>query len=153
MHCTYTGIHWWAIVTFWSEFCWVVFVSQTATRFSPFPHWQRFTRLCVCESYKLNILTASCLHAPQVEDSRIARLIDGRILIGRDLGITTIQVCSTHALPLSSSSLCFCHFLLYLDGKCQTKPQCITFNWTEEVNIYHLPKLWWKCKEASANKV
>lgn len=28
----------------------------------------------------------------QVEDPRIAKLIDGRILMGRDLGITTIQV-------------------------------------------------------------
>lgn len=33
----------------------------------------------------------------KVEDPRIARLIDGRILMGRDLGITTIQVFS---LPL-----------------------------------------------------
>lgn len=30
--------------------------------------------------------------AQQVEDPRIAKLIDGRILMGRDLGITTIQV-------------------------------------------------------------
>ncbi|CAG5925020.1 unnamed protein product [Menidia menidia] len=36
-----------------------------------------------------------------VEDPRIASLIDGRILIGRDLGITTIQVLS----PLSDSIL------------------------------------------------
>lgn len=32
--------------------------------------------------------------AQQVEDPRIARLVDGQILIGRDLGITTIQVCT-----------------------------------------------------------
>lgn len=33
--------------------------------------------------------------AQQVEDPRIAKLIDGRILMGRDLGITTIQVPAT----------------------------------------------------------
>lgn len=33
--------------------------------------------------------------AQQVEDPRIAKLIDGRILMGRDLGITTIQVQTT----------------------------------------------------------
>lgn len=37
--------------------------------------------------------------AQQVEDSRIARLVDGRILIGRDLGITTIQVCALFLFP------------------------------------------------------
>ncbi|KAI1901112.1 hypothetical protein AGOR_G00056850 [Albula goreensis] len=37
----------------------------------------------------------------KVEDPRIARLIDGRVLMGRDLGITTIQVLS----PLSDSIL------------------------------------------------
>ncbi|XP_037535960.1 transmembrane protein 132C [Nematolebias whitei] len=37
----------------------------------------------------------------KVEDPRIARLVDGHILIGRDLGITTIQVLS----PLSDSIL------------------------------------------------
>ncbi|XP_066512969.1 transmembrane protein 132C-like isoform X1 [Hoplias malabaricus] len=37
----------------------------------------------------------------KVEDPRIARLIDGRVLMGRDLGITTIQVIS----PLSDSIL------------------------------------------------
>ncbi|KAF0034167.1 hypothetical protein F2P81_014233 [Scophthalmus maximus] len=37
----------------------------------------------------------------KVEDPRIARLIDGQILMGRDLGITTIQVLS----PLSDSIL------------------------------------------------
>ncbi|XP_028852651.1 transmembrane protein 132C isoform X2 [Denticeps clupeoides] len=37
----------------------------------------------------------------KVEDPRIAKLIDGRVLMGRDLGITTIQVLS----PLSDSIL------------------------------------------------
>ncbi|KAG7481009.1 hypothetical protein MATL_G00062610 [Megalops atlanticus] len=37
----------------------------------------------------------------KVEDPRIARLLDGRVLMGRDLGITTIQVLS----PLSDSIL------------------------------------------------
>ncbi|XP_048852410.1 transmembrane protein 132C isoform X1 [Brienomyrus brachyistius] len=37
----------------------------------------------------------------KVEDPRIARLVDGRVLMGRDLGITTIQVLS----PLSDSIL------------------------------------------------
>ncbi|MBN3306895.1 T132C protein, partial [Amia calva] len=37
----------------------------------------------------------------KVEDQRIARLQDGRVLVGRDLGITTIQVLS----PLSDSIL------------------------------------------------
>uniref|UniRef100_A0A4W5RJ07 Transmembrane protein 132C n=1 Tax=Hucho hucho TaxID=62062 RepID=A0A4W5RJ07_9TELE len=37
----------------------------------------------------------------KVEDPRIARLLEGRILMGRDLGITTIQVLS----PLSDSIL------------------------------------------------
>ncbi|XP_060739236.1 transmembrane protein 132C [Tachysurus vachellii] len=37
----------------------------------------------------------------KVEDERIARLTDGRVLMGRDLGITTIQVIS----PLSDSIL------------------------------------------------
>ncbi|XP_029103238.1 transmembrane protein 132C [Scleropages formosus] len=37
----------------------------------------------------------------KVEDPRIARLIEGRVLMGRDLGITTIQVLS----PLSDSIL------------------------------------------------
>lgn len=43
--------------------------------------------------------------SPQVEDPRIARLIDGHILIGRDLGITTIQV---H--PLISDVICCVKF-------------------------------------------
>ncbi|XP_068168017.1 transmembrane protein 132B isoform X2 [Antennarius striatus] len=46
-------------------------------------------------------ITHLVLDQLKVEDSRIARLIDGRILIGRDLGITTIQVLS----PLSDSIL------------------------------------------------
>ncbi|XP_076853957.1 transmembrane protein 132C [Brachyhypopomus gauderio] len=37
----------------------------------------------------------------KVEDERIARLVEGRVLMGRDLGITTIQVIS----PLSDSIL------------------------------------------------
>eukprot|EP00064_Thunnus_orientalis_P020481 superscaffoldBa00005648_g20618 len=36
-------------------------------------------------------ITHLVLDQLKVEDPRIARLIDGRILIGRDLGITTIQ--------------------------------------------------------------
>ncbi|TMS03666.1 Transmembrane protein 132C, partial [Larimichthys crocea] len=46
-------------------------------------------------------ITHLVLDQLKVEDSRIARLVDGRILIGRDLGITTIQVLS----PLSDSIL------------------------------------------------
>ncbi|KAM8760445.1 transmembrane protein 132C [Acanthopagrus schlegelii] len=46
-------------------------------------------------------ITHLVLEQLKVEDPRIARLIDGRILIGRDLGITTIQVLS----PLSDSIL------------------------------------------------
>ncbi|XP_059192269.1 transmembrane protein 132D [Centropristis striata] len=46
-------------------------------------------------------ITHLVLDQLKVEDPRIARLIDGRILIGRDLGITTIQVLS----PLSDSIL------------------------------------------------
>ncbi|KAG7489328.1 hypothetical protein JOB18_009308 [Solea senegalensis] len=46
-------------------------------------------------------ITRLVLDQLKVEDSRIARLIDGRILMGRDLGITTIQVLS----PLSDSIL------------------------------------------------
>lgn len=43
----------------------------------------------------------------KVEDPRIARLIDGRVLMGRDLGITTIQVCpyGTKQLSLIQSSM------------------------------------------------
>lgn len=47
---------------------------------------------------KLVVVADSCFCAPQVEDPRIARLIDGQILIGRDLGITTIQVCTACSL-------------------------------------------------------
>uniref|UniRef100_A0A3B5A8G5 Transmembrane protein 132C-like n=1 Tax=Stegastes partitus TaxID=144197 RepID=A0A3B5A8G5_9TELE len=46
-------------------------------------------------------ITHLVLDQLKVEDPRIARLVDGRILIGRDLGITTIQVLS----PLSDSIL------------------------------------------------
>uniref|UniRef100_A0A8C2YW57 Transmembrane protein 132C n=1 Tax=Cyclopterus lumpus TaxID=8103 RepID=A0A8C2YW57_CYCLU len=46
-------------------------------------------------------ITHLVLDQLKVEDPRVARLIDGRILIGRDLGITTIQVLS----PLSDSIL------------------------------------------------
>uniref|UniRef100_A0A3Q1CV45 Transmembrane protein 132C n=1 Tax=Amphiprion ocellaris TaxID=80972 RepID=A0A3Q1CV45_AMPOC len=46
-------------------------------------------------------ITHLVLDQLKVEEPRIARLIDGRILIGRDLGITTIQVLS----PLSDSIL------------------------------------------------
>ncbi|KAM9393913.1 transmembrane protein 132C [Pholidichthys leucotaenia] len=46
-------------------------------------------------------ITHLVLDQLKVEDARIARLIDGRILMGRDLGITTIQVLS----PLSDSIL------------------------------------------------
>ncbi|KAM4615725.1 transmembrane protein 132D [Polymixia lowei] len=46
-------------------------------------------------------ITDLVLDQLKVEDPRIARLIDGRILMGRDLGITTIQVLS----PLSDSIL------------------------------------------------
>uniref|UniRef100_A0A665WWG0 Transmembrane protein 132C n=1 Tax=Echeneis naucrates TaxID=173247 RepID=A0A665WWG0_ECHNA len=46
-------------------------------------------------------ITHLVLDQLKVEDPRIARLIDGRVLIGRDLGITTIQVLS----PLSDSIL------------------------------------------------
>ncbi|XP_044051226.1 transmembrane protein 132D isoform X2 [Siniperca chuatsi] len=46
-------------------------------------------------------ITHLVLDQLKVEDPRIARLIDGRILVGRDLGITTIQVLS----PLSDSIL------------------------------------------------
>ncbi|KAM3867794.1 transmembrane protein 132D [Diretmus argenteus] len=46
-------------------------------------------------------ITHLVLDQLKVEDPRIARLIDGRILMGRDLGITTIQVLS----PLSDSIL------------------------------------------------
>ncbi|KAM4575922.1 transmembrane protein 132D [Odontesthes bonariensis] len=46
-------------------------------------------------------ITHLVLDQLKVEDPRIASLIDGRILIGRDLGITTIQVLS----PLSDSIL------------------------------------------------
>uniref|UniRef100_H2V218 Transmembrane protein 132D-like n=1 Tax=Takifugu rubripes TaxID=31033 RepID=H2V218_TAKRU len=46
-------------------------------------------------------ITHLVLDQLKVEDPRIARLIDGHILIGRDLGITNIQVLS----PLSDSIL------------------------------------------------
>ncbi|XP_049618993.1 transmembrane protein 132B isoform X2 [Syngnathus scovelli] len=46
-------------------------------------------------------ITHLVLDQLKVEDERIARLVDGRVLIGRDLGITTIQVMS----PLSDSIL------------------------------------------------
>nr|XP_055054580.1 transmembrane protein 132C isoform X1 [Misgurnus anguillicaudatus] len=46
-------------------------------------------------------ITEMVLDFLKVEDTRIARLIDGRVLVGRDLGITTIQVIS----PLSDSIL------------------------------------------------
>ncbi|XP_051515054.1 transmembrane protein 132C-like [Myxocyprinus asiaticus] len=46
-------------------------------------------------------ITEMVLAFLKVEDTRIARLIDGRVLVGRDLGITTIQVIS----PLSDSIL------------------------------------------------
>ncbi|KAJ0067988.1 hypothetical protein NL108_014242, partial [Boleophthalmus pectinirostris] len=46
-------------------------------------------------------ITHLVLEQLKVEDPRIAKLIDGRILVGRDLGITTIQVLS----PLSDSIL------------------------------------------------
>uniref|UniRef100_A0A3Q0QX51 Transmembrane protein 132C n=1 Tax=Amphilophus citrinellus TaxID=61819 RepID=A0A3Q0QX51_AMPCI len=46
-------------------------------------------------------ITHLVLDQLKVEDPRIARLIDGRILVGRDLGITNIQVLS----PLSDSIL------------------------------------------------
>uniref|UniRef100_A0AAR2J3P6 Transmembrane protein 132C n=2 Tax=Pygocentrus nattereri TaxID=42514 RepID=A0AAR2J3P6_PYGNA len=46
-------------------------------------------------------ITELVLEFLKVEDPRIARLIDGRVLMGRDLGITTIQVIS----PLSDSIL------------------------------------------------
>ncbi|KAM8887018.1 transmembrane protein 132B isoform 1-T1 [Spinachia spinachia] len=46
-------------------------------------------------------ITHLVLDQLKVEDPRIARLIDGRVLMGRDLGITTIQVLS----PLSDSIL------------------------------------------------
>uniref|UniRef100_A0A3Q3WYS7 Uncharacterized protein n=1 Tax=Mola mola TaxID=94237 RepID=A0A3Q3WYS7_MOLML len=46
-------------------------------------------------------ITHLVLDQLKVEDPRIARLVDGQILIGRDLGITTIQVLS----PLSDSIL------------------------------------------------
>ncbi|XP_019744085.1 transmembrane protein 132C [Hippocampus comes] len=46
-------------------------------------------------------ITHLVLDQLKVEDERIARLVDGRVLIGRDLGITTIQVLS----PLSDSIL------------------------------------------------
>uniref|UniRef100_A0A672HLC4 Transmembrane protein 132C n=1 Tax=Salarias fasciatus TaxID=181472 RepID=A0A672HLC4_SALFA len=46
-------------------------------------------------------ITHLVLDQLKVEDHRIARLIDGRILVGRDLGMTTIQVLS----PLSDSIL------------------------------------------------
>lgn len=47
------------------------------------------------------MVTDCCFFALQVEDPRIARLVDGRILIGRDLGITTIQVCTLRSTPIS----------------------------------------------------
>ncbi|XP_061527119.1 transmembrane protein 132C [Phycodurus eques] len=46
-------------------------------------------------------ITHLVLDQLKVEDERIARLVDRRVLIGRDLGITTIQVLS----PLSDSIL------------------------------------------------
>uniref|UniRef100_A0A3Q2CVI1 Transmembrane protein 132B-like n=1 Tax=Cyprinodon variegatus TaxID=28743 RepID=A0A3Q2CVI1_CYPVA len=46
-------------------------------------------------------ITPLVLDQLKVEDPRIARLVDGHILMGRDLGITTIQVLS----PLSDSIL------------------------------------------------
>ncbi|XP_062874341.1 transmembrane protein 132D [Trichomycterus rosablanca] len=46
-------------------------------------------------------ITELVLDFLKVEDERIARLVDGRVLMGRDLGITTIQVIS----PLSDSIL------------------------------------------------
>ncbi|XP_077571694.1 transmembrane protein 132B [Stigmatopora nigra] len=46
-------------------------------------------------------ITHLVLDQLKVEDERIAKLVDGRVLIGRDLGITTIQVLS----PLSDSIL------------------------------------------------
>ncbi|XP_061787689.1 transmembrane protein 132B [Nerophis lumbriciformis] len=46
-------------------------------------------------------ITHLVLDQLKVEDPRIAKLIDGRVLLGRDLGITTIQVLS----PLSDSIL------------------------------------------------
>nr|XP_040051919.1 transmembrane protein 132C [Gasterosteus aculeatus aculeatus] len=46
-------------------------------------------------------ITHLVLDQLKVEDPRIARLIDGRVLMGRDLGITTVQVLS----PLSDSIL------------------------------------------------
>lgn len=55
--------------------------------------------------------------APQVEDPRIARLIDGRILIGRDLGITTIQVfaiCSILVIQSVLFHISFSKFKLIL---------------------------------------
>ncbi|XP_061116913.1 transmembrane protein 132C [Conger conger] len=52
------------------------------------PDWQADITHLVLEFFK-------------VEDPRVARLLDGRVLVGRDLGITTIQVLS----PLSDSIL------------------------------------------------
>ncbi|CAB1319286.1 unnamed protein product [Coregonus sp. 'balchen'] len=46
-------------------------------------------------------ITDMVLDYLKVEDPRIARLLEGRVLMGRDLGITTIQVLS----PLSDSIL------------------------------------------------
>ncbi|CAM4545131.1 unnamed protein product [Leuciscus chuanchicus] len=46
-------------------------------------------------------ITEMVLDFLKVEDTRTARLIDGRVLVGRDLGMTTIQVIS----PLSDSIL------------------------------------------------
>lgn len=48
--------------------------------------------------------------SPQVEDPRIARLVDGRVLVGRDLGITTIQVCPCSSSLISDSA---CHIELF----------------------------------------
>lgn len=50
---------------------------------------------------------------PQVEDPRIARLVDGRILIGRDLGITTIQVCILFSALIGGGNSAFYTHIKY----------------------------------------
>lgn len=50
-------------------------------------------------------LTASCFCILQIEEPRIARLIDGRIVIGRDLGHTNIQVFFARFITKSATHL------------------------------------------------
>lgn len=59
---------------------------------------------------RMKVTSGLSVSIKQVEEPRIARLVDGHILMGRDLGITTIQV-SSILFSLQNTMSSNIHFL------------------------------------------